>query len=178
MLAALDLYMHALDESGLTGNDNVWDIVEKTARKDAVPIEPVTLKLSIEDPKGSIRQLGQIPHDAQIGCLDKTMERLETDLGLMRQRANLWARGDVEGLKAQRYADDRIACLDAVFSVPQLREQLERAKSQIHAAWLAAAERALATTASSFAVLPITELLKPDGWLYQMRARGGVVEDP
>ncbi len=178
MIAALDLYMHALDESGLTVDDTVWEIVAQTARKHAVPILPVTLKLSIEDPRASIRELGQIPREAEIGCLDKTMERLETDLAPMRQRANLWALGDVGGLKAQRYPDADIACLDAVLSVPQLRNQLEQGKAQIDNAWLAAAERALATNASSFAVLPITELLEPDGWLDRLRAHGGVVHDP
>jgi len=178
MLAALDLYLHALDAAGLTTDDNVWEIVDRTAHKHAVPVEPVTLKLNIDDPKAAVRQFAEIPREAEVACLDKTMERLETDLQPMRQRANLWSLGDVEGLKAQRYPDERVVCLDAFFSVPQLRDRLERAKTQIDSAWLAAAMRALAANASSFAVLPITELLQPDGWLDRLRALGCIIQDP
>ena len=178
MLAALDLYLHALDEAGLTADDSVWDIVEKTARRRRVPILPVTLKLTIDDPKASIRQFSQIARDAEIACFEKTLERVETDLQPMRQRANLWSLGDVQGLKAQHYPDERIACLDAFFSVPRLRDQLQQARLQIDAAWLTAATDALAKNSSSFAVLPLTELLTRDGWLDQLRARGCEVQEP
>jgi uncharacterized protein YbaP (TraB family) len=178
MVAALDLYLHALDAAGLTSDDGVWDIVERTARRQRVPILPVTLKLSIDDPRDSIRQFGRIAHEAEIACLEMTMQRLETDLQPMRQRANLWALGDVAGLRAQHYPDERIACLDAFFTVPQLRDQLQRAKAQIDAAWLTAADGALAKNQSSFAVLPIVELLKSGGWLEQLRARGSEVIEP
>jgi len=178
ILAALDLYLHALDESGLTDDDAVWDVVEKTARRQHVPILPVTIKLAIDDPKASIRQFGEIPREAETACLEKTMERVESDLPAMRQRANLWSLGDVQGLKAQHYPDERIVCLDAFFSVPKLRDQLQRAKMQIDAAWLVAAEVALAKNESSFAILPLTEMLKPDGWLDKLRSRGYAIEEP
>jgi uncharacterized protein YbaP (TraB family) len=178
MIAALDLYLHALDDAGLTSDDSVWEIVQKTARKEHVPILPVTLKLSIDDPRGSIKEFARISRDAEIVCLEKTMERIETDLQPMRQRANLWSLGDVQGLKAQHYPDERVACLDAVFSVPQLRDQLQQAKARIDEVWLAAAKNALAANASSFAVLPITEMLQPDGWLDKLRAAGYEVREP
>jgi hypothetical protein len=178
MIAALDLYLHALDDAGLTSDDSVWEIVQKTARKEHVPILPVTLKLSIDDPRGSIKEFARISRDAEIVCLEKTMERIETDLQPMRQRANLWSLGDVQGLKAQHYPDERVACLDAVFSVPQLRDQLQQAKARIDEVWLAAAKNALAANASSFAVLPITEMLQPDGWLDKLRAAGYEVKEP
>lgn len=178
MVAALDLYLHALDAAGLTSDDGIWDIVEKTAHRLRVPILPVTLKLSIDDPRDSIRQFGRIPYEAETACLEKTMERLETDLRPMRQRANMWSLGDVQGLKAQHYPDARIACLDAFFTVPQLRDPLQRARAQIDAAWLTAADGALAKNDSSFAVLPLVELLKSGGWLDQLRAKGYGVKEP
>ena len=178
VVAALDLYLHALDDSGLTNDDGIWEVVEKTARKQHVPILPVTLKLTVDDPKASIREFADIRRDAEVGCLEKTMERIETDLNPMRQRANMWALGDVQGLKAAHYPDERMACLDAFFSVPRLRDQLQRAKLQIDAAWLAAADDALAKNQNSFAILSLAEMLKPDGWLDKLRAQGCAIQEP
>jgi TraB/PrgY/gumN family len=178
MLAALDLYTHALDASGLTSDESVWADVEQIARKHRVPIQPVTLNLKIDDPKAAIRELGQISRDAEIGCLETTIARLETELPPMRQRANLWSLGDIDGLRAMHYADEQSACLHAFFSVPQFRDQFFQAKEQLTDAWLAAADDALDRNESSFAVLPMTELLKPDGWLAKLRARGYTVVSP
>ena len=179
MLAAFDLYTHALDQSGLSSDDSVWTVVQQTARKHGVPIVPVVLELSIEDPKGAIRELGQIPRAAEVDCLESTVKRLETDLQPMRQRANLWSLGDVEGLRAARYPEERIACLDALYSVPKLRDQVAEAKTKLTGAWLAAAVSALDKNISTFAVLPIAALLKtPGGWLDLLRTQGYSVQEP
>ena len=178
MLAALDLYLHALDESGLTSDGNVWKVVERNARERRVPIVPVVAKMTLDDPKESIRQLHDISRDAEISCLQKTIERIETDLQPMRQRANLWSLGDVAGLRAMTYPDERIACLDAFLSVPQLRDQLQQTRARLGAAWLAAAEAALAQHSSTLAVLPLTELLGDGGYLDRLRARGYDIQEP
>jgi hypothetical protein len=125
-----------------------------------------------------VTEFNQIPSAAEVGCLETTVARLESDLPGMRLRANLWSLGDVDGLRAVRYPDEQIACLDAVLSVPRIRDQFLGVKDQLTAAWLAAADAALAHNDSSFAVLPIAELLKPDGWLAALRAKGYAVEEP
>ncbi len=178
MLAAFDIYTHALERSGLTLDDGVWRAVERTADRDHVRVRAVTVDLPIADPKGVIRELGEIPLDAEIECLRTTIERLETDLQPMRQRANLWSVGDLDGLRALTYPDQRIACLDALYSVPRLRDQAIQAEGELMQAWLAAAERALADNRSSFAVLPMRQFLQPDGWLARLRAKGYSIEEP
>jgi hypothetical protein len=178
MLAAFDVYTHALDRSGLSIDDAVWLEVERTAHRHHVRIVPVTLELHIDDPKGAIRELGQIPLEAEIECLRTVIERLETDLQPMRQRANMWSVGDIDGLRALTYPDEQIACLDALFSVPKLRDQVKQARAEVMETWLAAAERALDDNRSSFAVLPIVEFLGPDGWLAKLRAKGYLIEEP
>jgi uncharacterized protein YbaP (TraB family) len=178
MLAALDLYLRALDESGLTSNETVWDTIEKTARKDHVPLQPVVLNLKVDDAKGAIHELNKIPLDAEIACFTKTIERLETDLQPMRQRANFWSLGDIDGLRSLPYPDEEAACLDAFLAVPEFREQYERARTQIADLWLSAADAALDKNVSSFAVLPITVFLKEDGVLDRLRAKGYSVHDP
>jgi hypothetical protein len=178
MLAALDLYERALDQSGLTSSETVWSTIEKTAHKDHVPLQSVVLNLKVDDAKGAVRDLNKIPQDSEIACFTKTMERLETDLGPMRQRANFWSLGDIEGLRSLPYPDEEAACLNAFLAVPEFRDQYEHARTQIADLWLRAADAALESNNSSFAVLPITVLLKEDGVLDRLRAKGYAVEEP
>jgi flavin-binding protein dodecin len=49
---------------------------------------------------------------------------------------------------------------------------------RVQAAWLAAAEQALARNASTVAVLSIDEILKPDGYVARLRQKGYAIEDP
>jgi hypothetical protein len=178
MIAAYDIYTHALAESGLISDDGVLKVVEETAAKHKVKVSPVTVTLHISDPKSAIGALKGIPSGAEVECLKVTIERLETDLQPMRQRANLWSLGDVAGLRAQNYPNEQIACLDAVYNVPELRDQFERARAQLSGAWLTAADDALDRNESTFAVLPIGEFLRPDGLLSKLRARGYSVQEP
>jgi len=46
------------------------------------------------------------------------------------------------------------------------------------AAWLAAVEAAVARNRSTVTVLSINQILEPDGFVAQLRARGYVIEDP
>jgi flavin-binding protein dodecin len=49
---------------------------------------------------------------------------------------------------------------------------------RLRTAWVAAAEQSLARNASTVAVLSIDEILKPDGYVDQLRRKGYAVEDP
>lgn len=179
MLAALDLYSHALDEVGLTPDDDeVWGVVMHMAAVHHVPIERIDLKVPVDDPKGSIRALGRIPRDAEIACLAKTVERLETGLQPMVRRANFWSSGDIDGLRATPLPTEGTACEDAFLSVPQLKSQFSQIAASLDSAWLLAADGALGNNLSSFAVLAIAELLEPDGLLAKLRAKGYAVEEP
>jgi hypothetical protein len=68
--------------------------------------------------------------------------------------------------------------LDAFFAVPALREPMRQARAKLIDFWLAAAQSALENNASSFAVLPIEQLLEPEGWLAKLKAKGYVIKEP
>jgi uncharacterized protein YbaP (TraB family) len=178
-LAAFDLYSSALDQVGLApDDDDVWNVVKRTADAHRVPIEHLNIKVRVDDPKAAIRGLGQIPREAEIACLENTMKRLETDLQPMVRRADLWSLGDIDGLRAMTIPDRDADCQGAFLAVPQLQNLASQADASTDSAWLAAADRALANHVSSFAVLDIAELLQPDGLLAKLRARGYAVEEP
>jgi len=83
------------------------------------------------------------------------MKRLETDLQPMIRRADLWSLGDIDGLRAMTIPDRDADCQGAFLAVPQLQNLASQADASTDNAWLAAADNALATHVSSFAVLDI-----------------------
>ena len=177
-VAAHELYKRAIERSGLVSGDGIWSVVEKLAKTQHVPVTAVTIELTVTDPKGTIRELEQIPADGDVACLGSTIETLETGLEPMRRRADLWARGDVDALRQLPAADQRTTCLDAVMAVPKLRTQVLEVRAQLADRWLADVAHALATNQSTLAVLPIAQLLDPDGWVARLRERGYTVDAP
>jgi uncharacterized protein YbaP (TraB family) len=178
LFAALNLFQHAIDQSGLTSSEDVWNLVLHMARSRHVPVSPVTIKLQFDSPATWIQEFNKIPREQEVECLEKTIERIEIDLQPMRQRANLWSVGDIEGLRAMQYPDDRVTCFNALFSVPRMHDQLAQADARLTELWLETVGDALDRYSSSFAVLPVGDLLRPNGWLSQLRAKGYAIEDP
>jgi hypothetical protein len=140
-------------------------------------VSPV-VRLKLEDPKKAIKEFSGSPL-GDVECFRKTLERLETDLTGMTLRANAWAIGDIEALRALPYDDQNRACIRAMLEAGVAQKRgLDTLPQQVEAEWLAAAETALRDNPSTFALLPISELLKPDGYLTKLQAKGYVVEAP
>ena len=177
-VAAHELFVHALDQSGLSTEDVVWDVVVKAARKQGTPVTPVNLELKDDNPQDTLKQFQQIARDPDVACLTSTIERLETDLQSMRLRANRWALGDLDGLRKLPYADQKITCVNAVASVPALRDRLFKLREKLSELWIANAQVSLLHNQTTFAVLPLAEIIKPDGWLSRLRAQGLIVQVP
>lgn len=178
MVAAGELYGKALDRSGLVRNGDVWKAVEKIARRARVRVIEPEVKIPVDDPKQALNDFRSTAGALDVACLEATIRRLETDLDAMRQRANAWAVGDIGLLRRLPYPDLREACRAALESNLDLRQHLDAAMTEIDAAWLSAAQKALAENTSTLAVLPMDELLRPDRRLAMLAARGYAVEPP
>ncbi|HEX6834261.1 MAG TPA: TraB/GumN family protein [Rudaea sp.] len=179
LVAANELYDKALAKSGLARNGVIWRSVRDTAKKNHVKIVDMEVSIPVDDPGQTIRDFKSTSgNSADVECLSATMTRIETDLDAMRQRANAWAVGDIEALKKLPSPGVQAACLGAVASNERLHQQLDAAMAQIQTTWLAAAEKALHENASTFAVLPMDELLRPDRRLAKLREKGYSVEEP
>jgi uncharacterized protein YbaP (TraB family) len=178
LFAAQELYEQALRKSGLEPYGVVWPAVEKRARKSGVKIVEPEVEVRIDKPRAAIKEFKQAPLD-DLECFAKTLERLESDLELMRVRANAWASGDVEKLRALAPVDNASACIAVALNAEVLRERgAGDWSAQRAAAWLEAVEAALAANPSTVAVLSIDQILGPDGYVAELRARGYLVEDP
>jgi uncharacterized protein YbaP (TraB family) len=178
MLAGFELYQKTLAKSGLTRSNVVWPEVRKLAKKHDVPIADPHVKVDVDDPRGLIKDFTEMPRDADVACFKATLDRLETDLEPMKQRAAAWAIGDVETLQRLQSPTQEATCLDAVTSVPRLQEEYNKVRARAYSEWIAIVDRALAQNDVTLAILPMTELLKPQGRLSQLKAKGYTVETP
>jgi hypothetical protein len=98
----------------------------------------------------------------------------------MRVRANAWAKGDLEAIQKLSFADRDGACRAAMDSSPVVKERpgLQSLGERMREAWLAAAEKSLATNASTFAILRLQDILDPKGYMAALEAKGYAVQNP
>ena len=178
IVAAEELYAAAIRQAGLDQDNQVRPKVEKIARRHDVPVEIAEVLATISDPKAVLREFsGQSLDD--LACFELTLDRLEADLAQMAARANAWSIGDLETMRRLPYTDQGQACLSAVLDSAVARSQgLDALPAQVRTAWLDAAEKAMARHPTSFALLPMAEILKPDGYLAALAARGYAIEAP
>ena len=178
IFAAQELYEKALRKSGLEPYGVVWPAVEKLARKARVRVTEPEVTIKVEKPRAAIKDFKQAPLE-DVECFARTIERLESDLDLMKVRANAWATGDVAKLRQLAPVDNASACIAVVMNAQVMRDRgYTDWPARRAAAWLAAVDEALARNASTVAVLSVDQILRPDGYAAQLRARGYVVEDP
>jgi hypothetical protein len=116
------------------------------------------------------------------GCFERQVRHMEEDLDGLKSRANSWAQGYVDEFRNAPLAIvawEAVQCADVWLgdSSPE-RETMASMRTQAHQMWLDAAESALATNASTFAVLPIDELVTEDGLLSKLKAQGYEVREP
>ena len=165
------LFRRAIDDAGLAINRQVVDGINKIARRHDVEITQQRISAK---PQDLLEDLAEVSAAAEIACFDTMMKSIETDLDAMRTRANAWAVGEMESLRRFDYPAAEADCWSALESA----EGLLALKRQADAEWLASAERALGGNTTTFAVLPMRELLEADGLLEQLRARGYAVQEP
>jgi len=178
IVAAYALYEQAIERSGMSFKDVVTRVVKRAAKRHDVPITEPIVTVKIEEPKAAVKSLKRTEFD-DLECFRRTLTRLESDVETMKLRGNAWATGDVISLKELPYTDQNRACLDAVLGAGVTAQAgLGDLEARVDAAWLEAAEAALGKHAVSFAVLPVGDILDPEGYLETLRARGYVIESP
>jgi hypothetical protein len=177
-LAAQELREKAFDRVDLSWRDVVGRAVRSAAKRAKVPVEQPEVTLVIEDAKAAVKEFRASGID-DLDCFRKTLDQVENDLDTLASRANAWAIGDLAALEALPYADNARACTDAVLgSGLGRRSGFSELPARVEAAWLAAAENALATHAESVAVLPMARVVGERGYLKALVARGYTVEAP
>lgn len=178
IFAAGELYEKAIAKSALTLQSDVLPVVKKIAKRHQVKLIEPTLEIKIDKPGQAIKQFKKSSLQ-DIACFTKTLERLETDLDAMRARATAWAVGDVDALRQLPYPDQFGHCGSAILNSSVVQDRgLQDILQRVESLWLEQAQAALARNEVTFAVLPISQLLRADGYIAKLQARGYDVEAP
>ncbi len=178
VFAGFKLYQAALDDAGLADRNLVTPVVDKAAKRHSVKVTTPMVTLKIDEPKKVINEFSSSSL-GDVTCFATTISRLETDLDTMTIRANAWATGDIEALRSLPYEDQNRACLDSLLQTELARKQgFVDLEQRVQAKWMEAAEAALKTNRVTFATLPVSDLLRPNGYLGRLAAKGYVVEEP
>jgi hypothetical protein len=172
------LSSRALKQAGLGTGGEIAKTIERIVEKHQLKVTDASVHAQIKEPGKAVRDFKKSAMD-DVPCLVKTMELLEAELDVMRARANAWAVGELDGIRKLDYGD-RAACHQAFTSSSVARNQpeLQTLNERALASWVAAAEKALETNASTFAMVHIREILAPKGVIATLQAKGYTVEPP
>ena len=184
LFAGTRLTDRVLREEGLVSGEAITRQLERMFRRNRDLVQ--TEIAVVVDLKGSFSDLAErmetlvasLSQEQELKCFDQQLHRLESDLDAMKIRANAWAEGQVDefrGIPLPGGDDD--ACVLLLYESSEF-ETIEQLRNDLDRRWLTAAEQALATNASTFAILDIVELLREDGLLAELGARGYEVREP
>jgi len=179
IFAGAELSRKGLAHAGLSSGREVQRKIDSIAKQNKIKMTSTGLKLEIDSPARMMREFKKSAMD-DVTCFSKTLEALETDIDAMRVRANAWAKGDLEAIEKLNFAEREIACNDAVLSSAILKDHpaFHNLQARVRESWLAAAEKSLAANKSTFAVLPLKDLLGPSSYVAALAAKGYTVQKP
>ena len=178
ILVALKLYQKALDKAGLTNASDVSKAVLGMAERHNVKRVPVNYQLVLEHPRDAVDAIKQSNlHD--ISCFNQTLDTVQHDMGALTERANAWSTGDIQALRSSALNDRHESCVMAVVDADFAQQLgLHDLPQHLEDVWLVAAQAALAHNLQTFAILPMQQVLSPDGFLAHLEGRGYTVQSP
>lgn len=178
IFAAMALWDEAIDDAGLTQSGVIAPFVQRAVKQYQVKQTKPTSYLVITDTKAALNEFRASRLD-DLDCFGKTLQRLDTDLSTMRLRANAWAVGDINAIRALPYSDQNTSCIKAAMQAGVLRKRAGRdLDAELERKWFDAVENALANNPVTFAMLPMADALRPDGYLAKLQTKGYTVEVP
>lgn len=178
IFAAGKLYSAALEKAGLTSGTGTGGRISEVAKERDIKRTPTSVNIAITDPKGLAKSFTKSNID-DVACFRSVLDRLELEVAHAALRANAWAVGNLPELTRLVDKDRLPTCLEAFAKVEAMKESgILDATEQSRAKWMKAVDAALATNATSFATLPMIEIVTPDGLLSKLRAKGYQIVEP
>ena len=179
MFAAGTLFGKAIRASGMDNGNAIRSRIEELAKNWKIKRTSTSVVMPMENPRQAVREFKKA-HLEDVECFTKTIDRLETDLNAMKVRANAWSLGNIEAIRKLSFPDQTQSCNAAIMDSKWMGNIKEAGdlRQRIKVSWLAAAETSLANNKATFAMLPMSDLLNPDGLLATLRTKGYQVDEP
>lgn len=181
IFAAMKLYEEAIDKSGLVRSGVIGPVIGDAIKRHKLKETSPQFKVTVKETGAARAAIKQFrgEHLSDLDCFGKTLQYLERDLGTMAARGNAWATGDIDTLRNLPQGDQNQACESAAMQSGVARKLgPANPEAELAKLWLDAASTALDSNRVTFATLPMRELLKSDGYLTKLQARGYTVEAP
>jgi hypothetical protein len=173
LFAALALDKAARENAGFQDAGIVGNSITKLVKRHKLRRTDVVVETDLPV-HAMLDEVASMSSAAELACLTTTLERIETDIDGMKERARAWGYGYMTELYAMEFPDPQGACIEAVLEGPSLKALFAEAE----ALWLTHAKRALVENHSTFALLEMQALLASDGVLARLEARGYEVIAP
>ncbi len=178
LIAAYQLYAEALSDSGLREGGVIDPVIDAALKRRRMKRTPTLLKLTLEDPRAALADFrNETLKPEDLVCFGKTLDVIERDLPEVAARANAWAVGDWPALRSGSRQDWQQACASAWFNTETARKRgITNIEARMQAHWMGVVESALQKNRITFATLPVWQLVKPEGYLAALQAKGYEVE--
>lgn len=178
VFASGKLFDKAISKVGLTYKTKVAKKIRKMAKKNKLEFITPVITLDLNNPKSAIKKFKKTQIN-DLDCFTKTLDRLEMDLEAMRLRAFAWANGDISKIKALQFPNQNQACSSAIFN-NEIAEDIGMVdiRLKLRQLWAEEAAKALSINKSTFAILPISNLLEKESYLAFLVAKGYTVHIP
>jgi hypothetical protein len=178
IFASQELFYKAIKKIGLVNDTKVQKKVRKLAKKNKLEFITPKLMIEIEKPKAAIKKFKK-SEISDLECFSTTLDRLEGDLKVMLLRANAWADGDILQIKQQKYPDQNKACGNAFLNSEVVQDtDMKDIVPRLRAVWLESAIKSLKENKSTFAILPISNLIGDNSYLDELSKLGYTVVVP
>lgn len=177
LVASNRLYQAFLKRNGLRDGRQVRDALKRVYKAHGLAPEDVQVKLKVDDIRGALKELQASEVDDR-ACFERTLDTVEFQASVLRERANAWALGDVAVLKRLASSPMAKSCRETLQDSEFVRRRgWSNMGQQVRARWVQAAEASLGRHAATFATVPVS-LLLGEGYLEELSQRGYVIEAP
>jgi TraB/PrgY/gumN family len=178
MIAANALFQAAIQSQGLGQKKVVTPLVYAAIDRFKLNRINTDVTVNITDPKQAIKEASRVDLN-DVACMRLTLDSIENDLPRMVANANAWARGKVADIRFEGIDRRQTACSDALTDAEFAKKRgIPNVHASLTESWVRAAEQSLERNASTFSLVPMQDIVGPDGYIARLRAKGYEISEP